>query len=404
MNAVTAASRKRPEKAAGTTGTAAWGAIYAMTLCTFVLVASEFMPVSLLTPIAHDLHLTEGQAGQAISISGLFAMLASLSITRFTAGIDRRRVLLMLTALLIVSGTLVAFAPNYIVLMVGRAFVGVAIGGFWSMSAAMAMRLVPAKSVPKALAVMNGGNAIASTVAAPLGSFVGGLIGWRGAFFCVVPLAVAAVVWQALSLPNLPPVAREEKSGMLGILRRPAAIIGLAGAALFFMGQFALFTYLRPFLEQVTHVSLGMLSTMLLIVGFSGFVGTTLIGRLIGDRLHILLAALPAIMALIAAGLSLFGGSTGVTAVLLAIWGLIGTSAPVAWWTWVTRTAPDDAEAGGGLMVAVVQFAIMVGATVGGVAYDAFGPNTEFLGSAAILVVAALVALASGTRPSPCRI
>lgn len=401
MPSATAAPAMRPEKAAGPAGTAAWGAIYAMTLCTFVLVASEFMPVSLLSPIAHDLHLTEGQAGQAISISGLFAMLTSLSITRFIAGMDRRRVLLMLTALLIVSGTLVALAPNDIVLMAGRAFVGVAIGGFWSMSAAMAMRLVPAKSVPKALALMNGGNAIACTVAAPLGSFVGGLIGWRGALFCVVPLAVAAVVWQAVSLPSLPAEIRPEKGGMLALLRRPTAVIGLAGAALLFMGQFALFTYLRPFLEQVTHVSLGMLSTMLLIVGFSGFVGTTLIGRLIGDRLHILLAALPAIMALVAAGLSLLGRSIDVTAVLLAIWGLAGTSAPVGWWTWVTRAAPDDTEAGGGLMVAVVQFAIMAGATAGGAAYDALGPVTEFLGSGAILVVAALVALASDARPSP---
>jgi predicted MFS family arabinose efflux permease len=364
-----------------------------MTLCTFVLVASEFMPVSLLSPIAADLHLTAGQAGRAIAISGLFAMIASLSLGRLINGVDRRVVLLGLTALLIVSGALVTYAPNYAMLMLGRAILGIAIGGFWSMSAAITMRLVPAEAVPKALAMLNGGNALATVIGAPLGSFLGGLIGWRGAFFCVVPIAIAATVWQALALPALPAERRDGGSGMLVLLRRKTVVIGLAGAALLFMGQFALYTYLRPFLEQVTHVGPGTLSVLLLVVGVAGFVGTTLIGRLIGRKLHILLATIPAIMATAAIGLALFGTSPAVVAILLALWGLVATAAPVAWWTWVTRAAPDHPEAGGGLMVAIVQFAIMSGATVGGVAYDAAGPSSAFLGSAAVLVAAAAVAL-----------
>jgi predicted MFS family arabinose efflux permease len=380
---------------------AAWGAVYAMTLCTFVLVASEFMPVSLLSPIASDLRLTAGQAGQAISISGLFAMVASLSIGRLIDGVDRRAVLLGLTALLIASGALVAYAPSYTVLMVGRAILGIAIGGFWSMSAAIAMRLVPPDAVPKALAMLNGGNALATVIGAPLGSFLGGLIGWRLAFFCVVPIAVAATAWQALALPALPARRREGGSGMLILLRRKAVLLGLTGAALLFMGQFALYTYLRPFLEQVTHVGPGTLSTLLLVVGVAGFAGTTLIGRLIGRKLHLLLAAIPAIMALTAVGLAFLGGSVTCVVLLLAIWGLTGTAAPVGWWTWITRAAPDHAEAGGGLMVAVVQFAIMSGATVGGIAYDAAGARTEFLGSAAVLALAALISLACNTDRAP---
>jgi predicted MFS family arabinose efflux permease len=77
----------------------------------------------------------------------------------------------------------------------------------------------------------------------------------------------------------------------------------------FFMGQFALFTYLRPFLEQVTHVTLGLLSSMLLLAGVSGFTGTALIGRVIGDRLHILLGALTAILAAVAVGIALFSAT-----------------------------------------------------------------------------------------------
>lgn len=371
-----------------------WSAVYALALCSFVLVASEFMPVSLLSPIAQTLRLTEGQAGQAIAVSGIFAVAASLSLTAVLGTLDRRIVLLMLTALLVVSGTIVALAPSYAIFIIGRALLGLAIGGFWSMSAAIAMRLVPSASVPKALAIINGGNALATVIAAPLGSLLGSLIGWRGAFFCVVPVAVGAVVWQALSLPRLPAQHRQTATGMMMLLRRPPVLLGLGAVALLFVGQFALFTYLRPFLEQVTGVGPAMLSTMLLILGVSGFVGTILIGRVLEDGLYRTLIVLPAIMAATAVALAVFGGSTAATAILLAIWGLAGTSAPVAWWTWLARTLPDEAEAGGGLMVAIVQLAITLGATVGGIVFDRAGPVAEFLASAALLALATLAALA----------
>src|SRR5215218_6265675 len=198
--------------------TGAWGAVFALTLCVATLIASEFMPVSLLTPIASDLHVTEGQAGQAISISGVFAVLTSLLIASVTRRIDRRSLLLSLTALMLVSGLVVALAPNFFVLMVGRALIGVVIGGFWSISAATVMRLVADQEVPRALALLNGGNALAATIAAPLGSFLGQFIGWRGAFFCVVPLAIVTMVWQYATLPSMPSERGAAASNLFGLL------------------------------------------------------------------------------------------------------------------------------------------------------------------------------------------
>ena len=375
---------------------ARWGAVYAMALCSFVLIASEFMPVSLLSPIARTLNLTEGKAGQAIAISGLFAVITSLSLSSVLGKTDRRIVLLVLTSLLVISGGIVAFAPTYVIFMVGRALLGVAIGGFWSMSAAIAMRLVPSHAVPKALAVISGGNALATVLAAPLGSFVGSLIGWRGAFFCVVPVAVAAVIWQAVTLPPLPVAERQSARGMFALLRRPPVVFGLLTVAMLFVGQFSLFTYLRPFLEQVTHVSPAMLSVMLLILGVSGFIGTVLIGRVLNGGLFITLAVLPALMTAAAVALTVVGTSVVAVGILLAVWGFAGTSAPVAWWTWLARTVPDEAEAGGGLMVAIVQLAITLGATMGGIVFDAAGPRAEFLASAGLLAIAALAAVAIG--------
>jgi predicted MFS family arabinose efflux permease len=92
---------------------AAWGAIGSMTMCVALLIASEFMPVSLLTPIAHDLGATEGMAGQAISISGLFAVATSLLIATASGRLDRRYVLVGLTVAMLVSLALIATAPSF---------------------------------------------------------------------------------------------------------------------------------------------------------------------------------------------------------------------------------------------------------------------------------------------------
>ncbi|APC14760.1 MFS transporter [Pseudomonas frederiksbergensis] len=369
-----------------------WGAVFAMALAAFALVASEFMPVSLLTPIAADLHITEGQAGQGISVSGLFALFTSLLIASVAARVDRKTLLLSLTLLMIVSGTVVAFAPNYTMFMVGRALIGVAIGGFWSLSAATAMRLVPDDQVPRALAIVNGGNALATVIAAPLGSFLGALIGWRGAFFCIVPVAAMASVWLLLSLPSMKTERSAGSGNVFSLMKSAPVAWGMIAVSVFFMGQFMLFTYLRPFLETVTHVSVSMLSLLLLVLGVAGFAGTFLIEAFLKNGLYRTLIVMPMLMAVVALALVSLGGSAAATAVLLGFWGLVATAAPVGWWTWLARTLPDDAEAGGGLMVAIIQLAIASGATVGGLAFDLSGYRATFELSAALLAVAAVLA------------
>ena len=381
-----------------------WGGVLAMTLCVFALIPSEFMPVSLLTPLAVDLHVSEGAAGQGIAISGAFAVLTSLSITWLAGSMDRKTLLLILTSLMAISGAVVALAPSFILYMVGRALIGVVIGGFWSMSAATAMRLVPDDQVPKALAVFNGGNALATVIAAPLGSYLGSVVGWRGAFLCLVPVAVVALVWQWISLPSMQAQERKRAAGnVFRLLGTRSVALGIAACGAFFMGQFALFTYLRPFLETVTKVDATMLSLLLLVIGVAGLGGTLLIGALLKKGLYRTLMAIPLLMAVIALALIPVGSAVVPVAILLGLWGLMATAAPVGWWSWVAQAMPDDAEAGGGLMVAVVQLAIASGSMLGGWLFDHSGYRSTFNASAAILLVGAAMTLMA-MRAQPGRI
>ena len=123
--------------------------------------------------------------------------MTSLFIATIAGRLDRRYVLIGLTVLMLVSLILIAEAQNFAMLMVARALLGMTIGGFWLLATATIMRLVPEGSVPKALGVMYTGNAVATAFAAPIGSYLGGIIGWRGVFWALA--LPGQVPWQPVS-------------------------------------------------------------------------------------------------------------------------------------------------------------------------------------------------------------
>lgn len=391
MSALQAAHSVAGSAVSATRQLAHWSGVFAMTLCVFALIASEFMPVSLLTPLAADLGVSEGMVGQGIAVSGAFAVVTSLFISALAGRMNRKTLLLALTAVMGLSGALIALAPNYMTYMLGRALIGVVVGGFWSMSAATAMRLVPSEKVPRALAIFNSGNALATVIAAPLGAYLGTVIGWRGAFFCLVPVALIALVWQWISLPSMQVEQYSAKAGKIfPLFHRRVMRLGMVGIGLFFMGQFTLFTYIRPFLETVTQMDISAVTMVLLVIGAAGFIGTLLISVVLKRGFYQTLVGIPLLMAAIALSLIIFGEWTVTAIALLGIWGLVSTAAPVGWWAWMSRTFPDNAESAGGLMVATIQLSIALGSTVGGLLFDYSGYQSTFIASATLLLMASM--------------
>jgi predicted MFS family arabinose efflux permease len=374
-----------------------WSAVGSMSMCVAMLIASEFMPVSLLTPIATDLGATQGMAGQAISISGLFAVLASLLIPSIASRFDRRHVLIALTGVMLASLLLIASAPNFAVLMASRALLGITIGGFWALATATIMRLVPRESVPKALGVMYMGNAVATALAAPIGSYLGAIIGWRGTFWALAPVVAVNLIWQWISLPPMPPTTpttpRTARSvgKVFVLLKRRNVAFAMLGVMLTFAGAFATFTYLRPFLETITRVTVPQLSLLLLGLGAAGFAGTAMASRLLRHHLFPLLRWLPpglaaVTLAMLGAGHLLWG-----VAVTMIAWGALNSAIPVAWSTWLSREISDEPESGGGLIVAAIQLSIMLGAAFGGLLLDHISIAATLIGGTILLVLASLI-------------
>ncbi|QDG60513.1 MFS transporter [Pseudomonas sp. NIBRBAC000502773] len=371
--------------------TPAWMAVFSLAMGVFGLLTAEYLPASLLTLMSADLGVSEALAGQAVTVTAVVALFAGLLVPGLTRGIDRRWVLLGFSTLMVASNLLVAVSSSFAVLLVMRILLGIALGGFWSMAAAVAMRLVPSALLPRALSIIFSGIAVGTVVAVPLGSYLGGLYGWRSAFFAAAAVGMVTLAFQSFTLPRLAPRRPARLRTVLEVLQRPGIAMGMFGCVLVHSGHFAMFTYVRPFLEGTTGIGPQGLSLMLLGFGVANFAGTLLAGRLLERHPLATLVLMPALVGVAALALVLLPASVPGQALLLAVWGLAFGGVPVAWSNWVASAVPDQAESAGGMVVASVQSAIATGAAAGGAVFSFGGSAGVFVAAAVLMLLAALL-------------
>lgn len=369
----------------------AWMAVFSLAMGVFGLLTAEYLPASLLTPMAADLGVTEALAGQAVTVTAVVALFAGLLVPRLTRDFNRRKVLLGFTVLMIASNLLVALSSSLAVLLVMRILLGIALGGFWSMAAAVAMRLVPGERVPRALSIIFSGIAVGTVVSVPLGSYLGGLYGWRSAFFAAAAVGGITMIFQLFTLPGMAPRKMMSTASVMGLLRRPGIAIGMTGCVIAHTGQYALFTYIRPAIENLAHVNVDRLSVMLLGFGVANFFGTLLAGWLMEKSLRLTLIAMPALVGFAALSMIVLPVHETVLMLLVALWGMAFGGVPVAWSNWVARAVPDQAETAGGMVVAAVQSSIAAGAALGGLLFGFSGVSGVFITSGCLMFIAAVV-------------
>lgn len=370
---------------------ASWVAVGALAVVVALLNAAEQLPASLLTPMAAGLDATEGLIGQSVTATAIFAIAASLLTAPMTRRIDRRPVLLALTAVLVASSLVVALAPSTAIMLTARLLLGLSVGGVWGLSASLALRLVPVSDVPKALAVIFGGGSVAMVAAPALGAFFGGIIGWRGVFVGLTMLSAIALVALLFALPSMPSQSASSGTGLATALTQPGLALGLVGVMLMFGGGQTFQTYVRPFLEEVSGMMTGQVSLTLFIFGVTSLFGTMAAPRLLG-RISIRAILAGAAFAEVASLLALLatGGSMVAAMGCVGLWGFFLDMVAVSWSTWVTRTYPDHAEPAGGILVAAIQGSMMLGALVGGGLIDNLSVVAPLVASIVILAVAAL--------------
>ncbi|EQB3926286.1 TPA: purine ribonucleoside efflux pump NepI [Klebsiella pneumoniae] len=378
-----------------------WSAVFAVAFCVACLITVEFLPVSLLTPMALDLGISEGMAGQSVTTTAFVAMFSSLFITTVIGKTDRRYVVILFSLLLTLSCLLVSFADSFTLLLLGRACLGLALGGFWAMSASLTMRLVPMRVVPKALSIIFGAVSIALVIAAPLGSFLGGLIGWRNVFNGAAVMGVLCTLWVLKALPSLPGESAAQQQNMFGLLKRPGVMAGMCAIFMAFAGHFAFFTYIRPVYMTLAGFDVDGLTLVLLSFGIASFIGTSLSSVLLKRSVKAALAIAPLVLTACAVALVLWGESKIIASTVAIIWGFAFALIPVGWSTWITRSLSDQAEKAGSIQVAVIQLANTCGAAVGGIALDHLGLLSPLVLSGILMLFTGLLVAAKVKVNSP---
>lgn len=388
-----------PHREASQAHAAHWPGIASLALGVFGLVTAEFLPASLLTAMSTDLGVSDGAAGQAVTATAIVGAIAAPTIPVLTRKLDRKHVVLALSLLLVLSNVLAATAHSLPVLLVSRVMLGIGLGGFWSMAAALAMRLVPEHLFARAMSIILTGVSVATVCAAPIGAYMGDLWGWRSAFVAAGAVSVVTLIAQLFAIPALPPKDNPNLKVLFELLGRINVRVALLAVLLVVSGHFAGFTYIRPLMEHVTHLSVSAISAVLLGYGIGGFFGN-FAGAFIAERSerHAIVFG-GALIAALAATLWVAGTSAVVAAVAIALWGFAFGAFPVGFQTWIVRAAPDHAEAAGGLMVAAFQIAIASGAIGGGILVDHIGALGGPIFATVALTLGTLLTLRYGPRP-----
>jgi predicted MFS family arabinose efflux permease len=358
---------------------ASWRALGAIGVGAFALVTTEFLPIGLLPQIARDMAITEGHAGLAITTSGLLAALAAPATIALAGTFDRRKLLLVLLGMLLLSNVIVAMAPGFLILLSGRVLLGAAIGAFWTIAGPLGPRLRPGPQAGLGTAIILSGVSLGTVAGVPAGALVSELLGWRLAFGVSAIGAFAVLLAVSYLVPPLPATSASGINDLKLALKNRKVRFGLAGTVVSFAGQFAAYTYIAPFLIQVARVTPLMVSAVLFAFGIAGVAGNMLGGWAVGKSIR---WALVGTLGLLGASLSMLvivGANPIVAILLIALWGLGFGMQPIVTQSWMFDAAPGQLEGVQAVFVSAAQMSIGGGALLGGLVFDRFGLDAAFL-------------------------
>jgi DHA1 family purine ribonucleoside efflux pump-like MFS transporter len=371
--------------------TYSWPGVLAIALGALSLVVTEFLPVGLLPGICRDLGITEGTAGLAVTATAILGFITAPVAAIAIGRADRKRVLLGLTALLIISSVLSWMAESFATLLIARVILGIGVGGFWAISITAAAKLVPPEKVHAASSIVFAGISIGSVIAVPAGSYISAHADWRDGFMGASVLAIVCFALQLFFLPSLKMKHGVNVHDFFGLLKDPK-VRGIFLTVIFIVaGQYAGYTFVTPYLEQITHLSTAIVSILLFAYGAATVLGTVGGGAFAGRNLHNTVVATVWIFVLSLAAIAAFAASPLFAGLALLVWAASWGMAPVGTQLWLYNATLHAPEAAQAMNTSVFQLSIGLGSLAGGIAVDHAGLHSSMWLGALILALAVLM-------------
>lgn len=373
-----------------------WFGVASIACGCFSLVTSEFLPIGLLSELARDLHVSAGVAGLAVTAPGSIAAVTAPVLAVVAGAVDRRQLILVLTAVIAISNLICATAPHFAIFLTGRLVLGIGIGGLWTFATAAGRQLVPESAGGRATSIISAGVSIGTILGMPAGALLGGLLGWRFAFAATAAIGFVIVVFQFWVLPRIATQSVGALAGFMALAKTPMARVAFVVIALTIGGHFMGYTYLEPFLRDVSHLNSNLVALALAAYAVSGLFGTFAGERVAGAgvrRAFALFAALCGCSTVLAA---IFGANPFVAAAAVVLWGFAFGAIPVCMFIWVHEASPEHFESGSALLVMVAQTSLALGSAFGGRLVDASGVTATFFGTGLFTLSGAAVAVLVG--------
>lgn len=364
--------------------------IYALALGVFLMGTTEFVVAGLLPQIAADMDVSVAQAGLSITVFAIGMILGSPLMALATLRISPRTTLVAALAVFALGHVLVALSSSFAIMLGARFLTAIATGAFWSVSTVVTLRTAPAHAVTRSVGIVNGGGMLATVLGVPLGAFAGQLVGWRGTFWGLAILALAALVliWRQVPAGGAAPKGSVSIPRELSALRSVRLWLVLLASAGATGGTLAAYSYIAPILLDRTGIAEGLIPLVLAGFGVGSLVGS-LVGGWIGDSrpFHALIIA-PAVTIAILLVLCLAAGSALPTIVLVALLGLFGLGANPVLMAFAVRLGKHAPTLASALSVAAFNAGTAVGSWIGGRTLE-----TELATNGPLLVGAAIAAI-----------
>ena len=371
----------------------AWLGVMSLAFAAFVFNTTEFIPIALLTDIGRDFGMSAAKAGIMITIYAWVVALASLPLLLMVGNVERKRLLLFIFVIFIISHIICFFANSFTTLIIGRIGIAIAHAIFWSITAALAVRIAPVGRKSQALGIIATGTALATVLGIPIGRLIGQAIGWRFTFLCIGGLALVTLIILMRVLPKLPSQNAGSLKSLPIIFKRPALVGIFVLTAICVTAHFTAYSYIEPFAEQIAKVSSNYTTLLLLVFGGAGIVGSILFSKYNG-RNPLTFLPLSIVLLTICTILLLPIASSAIALFVLSFfWGIASMCVMLALQVKVLDLASDATDVSMSIFSGIFNIGIGGGALIGNIVITQINLESVGFVGAGISIVALLLAL-----------